>query len=932
MPANKLKSECFDIVNHDGKAVLFRTNDVSVNKITFKIINLTGGPLKLTGGAPVRQIKGGLLAGEENGASSFQFDFESMLTETVVEHLQLTLPEGWAKRFFPGDSKTVPSWAVAPVNTVVIAPGDFVKFEMGNITCATTKPGNFEIMYRNIEGYENLKYPINKRLTVISPPDPLKKNPKFVWDFINPVHPIRGDGVLEEDEPITSGGDVFLDGGAVPVYISYDQRALIENGFTFILTNSDPNPLGPPKPQTADDDGADAPVLYISFLFGDEDHDVTSQQLADNNITIDVDAKLHWIAAMHAADTPYWAFSPQNHQIMLGKETVKFPIHKIITELNVKEDTISLMYVQFNNIPGHNDAAFAMQLHKKKAVASIAVEANKDRINIGENILLSWTSSLARRVTIQYYDRDNHRIFLDSDLGQIKLNKKDFTLPIAPTAETTTIIAYPYDDVRRKNDDASVTVIQVPATIKTFTATPRLIDNWAKTEVTLSWEVENARSITLTTPHGLETFANNIRTYTILLEETFLFTLKAYSYGQHLPVPDTKAMRVLAFKREQSIVLPVPLGKKQNSPAILVNNRYGRLYVVCNSINTIYDIDVTTLAIVKTYAGYAIVLSDDGSKLFTFNRDSGDRGIVMYDVATGKRSPNLDFLNVPMINAIVTPDLKKLFFIISISNPQGEGVTYVLFTANVDASKNTMSAKSGFSTLGKDPRGLAFNGNASKLYIANYADGTISVINMADGSRMVLQLPDNAKPTNFACKKSANKLYVACEGSNEILIMNTNSNSVSGKIVMNQVPGKILLGSNDKYLYVANRDVNTVTVIDTADDKVMKTITVGNSPFAMAPDKDTHTLFVGNYCSKTLSVVDADNHVEILPQLPTGKESGNPFDVAMYTGDRTYTRVFVAKEDYPQTVTCASPVGNKNLEISVFTIDQQPVTEEDFTT
>src|SRR5471030_504402 len=109
--AKKLKSECFDIFNTNEKPVLFRTDDVSVNKLTFTIINLTGEALALTGGRPVKQTD----SGQDGAGSSFNFNFESMLTTEVMQHLKITLPPDWASVFFAGSNTAQPSWSVAPV-------------------------------------------------------------------------------------------------------------------------------------------------------------------------------------------------------------------------------------------------------------------------------------------------------------------------------------------------------------------------------------------------------------------------------------------------------------------------------------------------------------------------------------------------------------------------------------------------------------------------------------------------------------------------------------------------------------------------------------------------------------------------------------------------------------------------------------------------
>src|SRR6185312_9597024 len=105
--AGRLSSNCFTISNYNGKAVLFRTDDVTVNKFTFKVINLTGEPLFLKGGTPDRNVRHNLPSVSD--ASTFTFDFESMLTTEIVAGLSLSLPENWTTVFSPGSFSAPPS-------------------------------------------------------------------------------------------------------------------------------------------------------------------------------------------------------------------------------------------------------------------------------------------------------------------------------------------------------------------------------------------------------------------------------------------------------------------------------------------------------------------------------------------------------------------------------------------------------------------------------------------------------------------------------------------------------------------------------------------------------------------------------------------------------------------------------------------------------
>lgn len=535
----KLRSDCFTILNVNGEQVLFRTDDTSVNELTFSVINNTGEMLSLTGNA-------------EGNPSTFTFNFETMLTAEVVEHLALTLPGQWAAMFIAGNETTPPSWSVYPTVNLVLEPTAAVRFVISNISCPDTAPGNFLIDYRNIPGYDDSVIPVARHLAILNPPDPKKKTLPLKDAYTHVVHPVQGQTVLEETEV---NGEIREAGEALPVYITYDSKALIENGFTYLLTNTSKDPLVPDVQDDKEAAVALAPTLYISFLFGDDDYDITTQALADNNITIDVSAGLRWEPVKHTGGSAYWQFLPVNKRIMEGHETVNFPVHKIITPLNVSPGKISVMYIQFNNIPGYNDGAYTLIMQKLVAVAQMKkLEADRYFIYIGENISISWESALAKRVTIEYYLKNGQRVWLDSSQGDIGLNGKNFLLPAPPTTENTVITAIAYDNKEQNTKQILLTVsYDLPqAEILSFTAGEMLFTQFesaGNVYIGLTWKTRYGKKTTISytwgnpievplTQHSIEIPIN------VSLHSWVNFTLSVESLNNKYPEPTRRTIEL----------------------------------------------------------------------------------------------------------------------------------------------------------------------------------------------------------------------------------------------------------------------------------------------------------------------------------------------------------------------------------------------------
>jgi hypothetical protein len=780
--AKKLKPECFEVLNKNGKAELFSTDDVSVNKLSFTITNLTGEPLALTGGIPVKVLRG--VPQIDPGGSSFNFGFESMLTGEVVKNLKLTLPADWNSAFFEGSETTPPSWSVAPASDVVIAINDSVKLTIENIKCSTTKPGNFEVMYRNIPGYSDTNFPIAKHLSVLNPPDTGKLTLPLTHGYINTEHPIQGQTLNEEIFDLSELTDVS-GGEAVPIYITYDPVALIQNGFTLILTNTSNKPLVPNADafdfyETA---GADQPVVYVSFVFGDEDYAVTTQQLADNNISINVSGYLPWQPTKHVGGTAYWQFIPLSKRVMDGMETVRLPVKKIITPLNVLADTISVMYVQVNNVPGYNDAVYTLPLQKKKATASMdKFEVSQSIIYAGEDVKLTWISSLAKRVTISYKTRDDVVITLDSAKGEIKLDGTDFKLPVAPTAIHTVITARAFDDSSSHSLDKFVEVKQKPAHIKSFNANPSLVEVATNQDITLTWEVTNGKLLKLVTPEGEIEIPRDATNYIYKnLKSPFRFKLSAYSYYHLLPEMVTDTTAVFTYRSETPIPLPMPAEKMQPFPAVMINKPRGRVYIVNSTDNTVYDIDAGRLTVDKKYPGIVMLLSQNAEKLFVFNPEKGNFGTRMFDTTSGAASTNnRDDYQVagpyPGASIAINATLTRFYCSGTFNSPFYNWTAISRY--DVNASGNYMRLvhvwppSAGANT---EIFAIALNNTGQKLYVAY--DTNITVWGTDFSWHKGLSLP-GSKPGVFVPNKSGSKLYLACEDGNTIAVIDTVTDSI----------------------------------------------------------------------------------------------------------------------------------------------------------
>lgn len=136
-------------------------------------------------------------------------------------------------------------------------------------------------------------------------------------------------------------------------------------------------------------------------------------------------------------------------------------------------------------------------------------------------------------------------------------------------------------------------------------------------------------------------------------------------------------------------------------------------------------------------------------------------------------------------------------------------------------------------SVGKDPRSLALSPDGRYAYVANAADGTVSVIKVV-----------NPDPNKFKASLDA-------------------AVGRYGNLTTGAEPRGVVVSPDGKRVFVANRSQDTITWIDTKNNNILGTFDLRNSecnspdnerhfqPAALAVTRDSRYLFVTRYLSFT---------------------------------------------------------------------------------
>lgn len=117
-------------------------------------------------------------------------------------------------------------------------------------------------------------------------------------------------------------------------------------------------------------------------------------------------------------------------------------------------------------------------------------------------------------------------------------------------------------------------------------------------------------------------------------------------------------------------------------------------------------------------------------------------------------------------------------------------------------------------------------------------------------------------PGEMVFSPDGRSLYVVCEHSDELRIVETATSKVTARIPVGHVPRNLTLSPDGKQIYVVNSWEDTLSVVDLTTQSVTRTIPTGAEPYSAIFDRAGSTLYVANRLSNDISVIDSVSGVE----------------------------------------------------------------------
>ncbi len=113
-------------------------------------------------------------------------------------------------------------------------------------------------------------------------------------------------------------------------------------------------------------------------------------------------------------------------------------------------------------------------------------------------------------------------------------------------------------------------------------------------------------------------------------------------------------------------------------------------------------------------------------------------------------------------------------------------------------------------------------------------------------------------PLNLAVTPDGTEVWVACESSDSVIVVDTQKKKKIAEIPVKGQPNDLTFSPDGKLVYITNRLDDSVSVIDRLEKKLIKTVIVGDEPHGLKTDPSGSSLYVLNTSGDSITVLDTE--------------------------------------------------------------------------
>jgi len=156
----------------------------------------------------------------------------------------------------------------------------------------------------------------------------------------------------------------------------------------------------------------------------------------------------------------------------------------------------------------------------------------------------------------------------------------------------------------------------------------------------------------------------------------------------------------------------------------------------------------------------------------------------------------------------------------------------------IDILDTTYAEKVASIDVGARPRQLAFSHDGRRAYVANEADGTVSVIDVRAREVVeTIEVPEGAHPLGVAVSLDDTRVFVTTGDGGRLAVIDAASDAVVDTIALpGGQPRNVAIGA-DGLIYVTSTGTDDLAVIEPTSGAVVARIDVGASPSSISVER-----------------------------------------------------------------------------------------------
>jgi len=282
-------------------------------------------------------------------------------------------------------------------------------------------------------------------------------------------------------------------------------------------------------------------------------------------------------------------------------------------------------------------------------------------------------------------------------------------------------------------------------------------------------------------------------------------------------------------------------------------------YVPLASADTVQVVDLGTSKLVASIPvgsnPMGIAFSPVNPRAYVSNTDDGTVSII--DTSSNSSTDTISVGPTPM-GLAVSPNGRQLA--VATMGASSSSPSSTITVVGLSSGRNTLV------TVGSAPSAVVYNPAGSFMYVANYNDGTISVVN-ANSLLAVNTIPLGGNhPSGLAINPAGTLLYVlhatGLLGPGYVSVVDLAKMKVVAGIRLNGSPNWLGMNPSGTRLVVAKPTVRTVSIIDTTSNTWTVDIGVtGCTPTSAQYSSDGKSIYV--VCdSGSIQVYDATTYLQ----------------------------------------------------------------------